>query len=104
MFVQELATTNRRAGSIIQSQVIHMNLTSAQEGKTYIIQRIETDDEELNAFLFSLGCYSGEPIRLSPAGEAASRFPSRTEDTTSTVSWLKPLLLWNNFGNSRAIR
>lgn len=64
MFAQELATTNRRAGSIIQSQVIHMNLTSAQEGKTYIIQRIETDDEELNAFLFSLGCYSGEPITV----------------------------------------
>ena len=41
-----------------------MNLTSAQEGKEYIIQRIETDDEELNAFLFSLGCYSGEPITV----------------------------------------
>ena len=41
-----------------------MNLRSAQEGKEYIIQRIETDDEELNAFLFSLGCYSGEPITV----------------------------------------
>ena len=41
-----------------------MNLTSAQEGKEYIIQRIETDDEELDAFLFSLGCYSGEPITV----------------------------------------
>lgn len=41
-----------------------MNLTNAQEGKEYIIQRIETDDEELNAFLFSLGCYSGEPITV----------------------------------------
>ena len=41
-----------------------MNLTQAQEGKEYIIQRIETDDEELNAFLFSLGCYSGEPITV----------------------------------------
>ena len=41
-----------------------MNLTKAQEGKEYIIQRIETDDEELNAFLFSLGCYSGEPITV----------------------------------------
>ena len=41
-----------------------MNLWTAQEGKTYIIQRIETDDEELNAFLFSLGCYSGEPITV----------------------------------------
>ena len=41
-----------------------MNLTSAQEGKEYIIQEIETEDEELNAFLFSLGCYSGEPITV----------------------------------------
>ena len=41
-----------------------MNLTNAQEGKEYIIQRINTDDEELNAFLFSLGCYSGEPITV----------------------------------------
>ena len=41
-----------------------MNLTMAQEGKEYIIQRIETDDEELNSFLFSLGCYSGEPITV----------------------------------------
>jgi glucosamine-6-phosphate deaminase len=36
----------------------------AQEGKEYIIARIETDDEELDAFLFSLGCYSGEPITV----------------------------------------
>ncbi len=41
-----------------------MNLTLAQEGTEYIIRKIETDDEELNAFLFSLGCYSGEPITV----------------------------------------
>ncbi|MBQ8613939.1 MAG: ferrous iron transport protein A [Ruminiclostridium sp.] len=41
-----------------------MNLTQAQEGKEYIIKEILTDDEELNAFLFSLGCYSGEPITV----------------------------------------
>ena len=41
-----------------------MNLTTALEGKEYIIQRIETDDEELNGFLFSLGGYSGEPITV----------------------------------------
>jgi len=41
-----------------------MNLKQAQEGKEYIIQRIETDDEEMDAFLFSLGCYSGEPITV----------------------------------------
>ena len=41
-----------------------MNLLNVQEGKEYIIARIETDDEELDAFLFSLGCYSGEPITV----------------------------------------
>ena len=41
-----------------------MNLISAQEGKEYIIQRIETEDDELDAFLFSLGCYSGQPITV----------------------------------------
>ena len=41
-----------------------MNLAIAQTGKEYIIRAIETDDEELDAFLFSLGCYSGEPIRV----------------------------------------
>ena len=41
-----------------------MNLTQAQEGKEYIISEIVTDDEELDAFLFSLGCYSGEPITV----------------------------------------
>ena len=41
-----------------------MTLRTAEEGKEYIIQRIETDDEELDAFLFSLGCYAGEPITV----------------------------------------
>ena len=41
-----------------------MNLMTALEGKEYIIRSIETGDEELNAFLFSLGCYSGEPITV----------------------------------------
>ena len=41
-----------------------MNLMMAEEGKEYIIQQIKTDDEELDAFLFSLGCYSGEPITV----------------------------------------
>lgn len=39
-------------------------MTTAQTGKEYIIQRIETDDEELDAFLLSLGCYRGEPITV----------------------------------------
>ena len=41
-----------------------MNLLSAKEGEEYIIRAIETDDEDMNAFLFSLGCYSGEPITV----------------------------------------
>ena len=41
-----------------------MTLLQATEGTDYIIQDIVTDDEELNAFLFSLGCYSGEPITV----------------------------------------
>ena len=41
-----------------------MNLTHATLGKEYIIRGIETEDEELNEFLFSLGCYSGEPITV----------------------------------------
>ena len=41
-----------------------MDLRNAEIGKEYLIQRIETEDEELNAFLFSLGCYSGEPITV----------------------------------------
>ena len=41
-----------------------MTLLMAEEGKEYIIQRIETDDEEMDSFLFSLGCYSGEPITV----------------------------------------
>ena len=41
-----------------------MNLSVAEEGKEYIIQRVETDDEELDSFLFSLGCYAGEPVTV----------------------------------------
>lgn len=41
-----------------------MNLTTAQIGKEYIVRSIETNDGELDAFLFSLGCYSGEPITV----------------------------------------
>ena len=41
-----------------------MNLTNAQIGKEYIVRSIETNDGELDAFLFSLGCYSGEPVTV----------------------------------------
>ncbi len=41
-----------------------MNLTEAQVGEEYIIKELQTDDEEMDAFLFTLGCYSGEPITV----------------------------------------
>ncbi len=41
-----------------------MNLRNALEGTEYIIQSVNTQDESLNSFLFSLGCYSGEPITV----------------------------------------
>ncbi len=41
-----------------------MTLRDAVEGKEYVIREICTEDEELDAFLFSLGCYSGEPITV----------------------------------------
>ena len=46
------------------NQVNRMNLRETMEGKEYIIRSIITEDEELDAFLFSLGCFSGEPITV----------------------------------------
>ena len=41
-----------------------MTLIDALEEKEYSIRQIDTDDDDLNAFLFSLGCYEGEPITV----------------------------------------
>lgn len=41
-----------------------MILKDAVEGKEYVIRQINTEDKELDAFLFSLGCYSGEAITV----------------------------------------
>ena len=41
-----------------------MNLSTATVKKEYTIDSVSIEDKELNAFLFSLGCYSGEPITL----------------------------------------
>ena len=45
-------------------RVMMMTLNEAVEGQEYIIKEIVTDDEELDAFLFSLGCYAGEAITV----------------------------------------
>ncbi len=49
--------TQRKSGDF-------MTLLEARSGKEYIITRINTDDDALDSFLFSLGCYSGEPITV----------------------------------------
>ena len=41
-----------------------MNLKNAEVGLEYLIHAVDTDDEEIDAFLFSLGCYAGEPITV----------------------------------------
>lgn len=41
-----------------------MNITKAELGKEYIIKAIQSDEEELNDFLLTLGCYAGEPITV----------------------------------------
>lgn len=41
-----------------------MNLTQGTIESEYIVKEIQTDDEELNSFLFTLGCYKGEPITI----------------------------------------
>ena len=41
-----------------------MDLREAIEGQEYTIKKIETGDEELDSFLFSLGCYEGEKITV----------------------------------------
>ena len=48
-----------------------MELWQAREGVEHRIERIVTNDEELDAFLFSLGCYSGEPITVISRGKSS---------------------------------
>ncbi len=42
-----------------------MTLNEAVLGTEYIIKAVDVQgDEEMESFLFSLGCYSGEPITV----------------------------------------
>ncbi len=41
-----------------------MTLLDAKEGTEYIVRDLFTEDEEMDSFLFSLGCYGGEPITV----------------------------------------
>ena len=48
----------------MRKELLKMTLKEAQNGIEYIISEINTNDEELNSFLFSLGCYTGSPITV----------------------------------------
>lgn len=70
-FTKEKEYTNECICTYINRSVTYdkiaedkMNLTEVNVGEEYIVKDIEADDEELVAFLFSLGCYSGEPITV----------------------------------------
>ncbi len=41
-----------------------MNLRYAQVGREYRVRSVGPEDAELRAFLFTLGCYSGEPVTV----------------------------------------
>lgn len=48
-----------------------MDLMTVQVGKEYIVHRVNTQDEELDAFLFSLGCYASQPITVISRGKSS---------------------------------
>jgi ferrous iron transport protein A len=59
--------------SVVKNEgVDKMTLRKAIEYKEYIIEQIETNDEELNSFLFTLGCYVGQPITVIKHLKASS--------------------------------
>ena len=41
-----------------------MTLNDAELEKEYVITDISTGDDEMESFLFTLGCYSGEKITV----------------------------------------
>ena len=55
--ITNLSEFNERYGE-------YMNLADAKIGEEYFVKDIMADDDELKSFLFSLGCYSGEPITV----------------------------------------
>lgn len=57
-----LDKTNKKDGYV--RGLVDMTLQDAIEGEVYTVKDIVTNDKELESFLFSLGCYSGEPITV----------------------------------------
>lgn len=66
-----------------------MTLNDAVEGKEYVVKEIATNDDEMSAFLFSLGCYSGEPITVVARKRRNLVVSIKTPDTTLILNWRK---------------
>lgn len=62
---------------------LEMNLNEAEIGRAYVIKRIDTNDEELDAFLFSLGCYAGE--RITVVARMAAGFTVAIKDARYNI-------------------
>ena len=61
------ALNKKAAATDVESESVNAGnrtLLDAEPGQTYIIKEINTDDDDMNSFLFRLGCYQGEPITL----------------------------------------
>ena len=65
-----------------------MTLWNAEEGREYVVQRISTEDEELNAFLFSLGCYSGQPVTVVAKRRSGCTIASVMKSLLRSHFWL----------------
>ena len=50
--------------AVVSEESKDINLLEAEIGRTYIVKKIDTEDDDMNAFLFRLGCYSGEPVTV----------------------------------------
>ena len=55
---------NANSCDVVARKGVFMNLFGAEIGKEYLVKEINTNDDEIDAFLFTLGCYSGEPITV----------------------------------------
>lgn len=64
ILVDKFGIGSSKAAAAGYDTAAESSLLSAEPGRTYIIKSINTDDDEMNSFLFRLGCYEGEPITL----------------------------------------
>ena len=69
-----------------------VNLMDAEIGTEYVIREIMTEDEEMDAFLFSLGCYSGEPITVISRHDRGCFIRTRDGERKFLSSLLLPFI------------